>query len=91
MSDLIGEIVTAAHLEPDGWQCEACGQPFKVGDEAVGCILSYAESTERDMEVLVAPEDRADLSDEHIPVFGDFRCRPCWDADRPVSGGQTDG
>ena len=78
--------VTAEDLKPTGWRCEACGAEFKEGDEVFGAPLSFSGQTPRDWEVTMTPEQRADVDDwdEPIPVFGDFRCRRCFDDDRPV-------
>lgn len=80
------QTVTDEDLKPGGWRCEACSHDFAVGDEVVGNVLSFSGSTPRDFEPMMTPEQRAEVDDwdEPIPVFGDFRCRSCFDADRPV-------
>lgn len=32
----VGQLVTAADLEPAGWVCEGCGHEFEIGDQAFG-------------------------------------------------------
>ena len=79
-------IITPEHLKPNGMLCEACHREFAVGDEYAQNIVAYTDSTPRDFEALMTPEQRAEVEDwdAPIPIYGEHRCRACFDADRPV-------
>lgn len=78
--------ITPADLDPHGMQCEACGHVFVPGDEYTQALISFTDSTPRDFEVLLTPEQRSDVDDwdAPIPILGDTRCRACFESDNAV-------
>lgn len=78
--------ITAAEIDPHGMQCEACRHVFEVGDEYTMALISFTDSTPRDFEVLMTPEQRSEVDDwdTPIPILGDTRCRSCFEADVAV-------
>lgn len=78
--------INARDLDEHGMSCEACGEPFSIGDQYVSQITGFTGIRVADLEPLMTPEQRAEVDDwsGYVPLIGDFRCRSCFEEERPV-------
>ena len=80
------ETVLPVEVEHGGMRCEACDRELEVGDEYVPAMIAFAGVTLGEVCERFGLEAEEGREDDPVPVFGEHRCRECFEAGREVDG-----